>query len=117
MFNFLPFSARSPVFERMFTGSFREATEKRQEIKDVSANAFEELLNFIYSGELRNEDFPVEELIAVADRFEVKDLMKMCESKLLKNINEDNAEATFRLASSIQCNAELKKVSFDILQS
>lgn len=101
----------------MFTGNFREATELRQEIQDVSADAFEELLNFIYSGHLRNQDFPVEELIIVADRYEVSDLLHACESKLLGNINDDNAEQIFRIANQIECNTELKKISFKLLQS
>lgn len=113
----ISFSARSPVFEQMFTGSFREATAKKQEILDISPDTFEEFLYFIYAGDLRNKDFPVGELISVADRYQVTDLLKVCEMKLLKNINDDNAEAVFRLANRIQCNTELKKVAFDVLQS
>lgn len=102
----------------MFTGNFREATAKEQEVKDVSADAFEEFLYFIYAGDLRNKDFPVEELIAIADRYQVTDLMRFCELKLLKSINDDNAEDTYRLANQIQSsNSELKRVAFDVLQS
>lgn len=101
----------------MFSGSFREATTKRQVIKNVSADAFEELLSFIYTGELRNEDFPIDDLISIADYYEVKDLVKVCEAKLLKDVNEDNAEIAFCIASNIECNSELKKIAFQILQS
>lgn len=112
------FAARSPVFERMFTGSFREATSTEQEVKDVSADVFEEFLYFIYTGDIRNKDFPVEELISVADRYQVSDLMRFCELKLLKSIGDENAEKTFRLANKIHSsNSELKKVAFEVLQS
>lgn len=111
------FSARSPVFERMFTGSFREATASKQEILDISADTFEEFLYFIYAGDIRNKDFSVQELFSVADRYQVADLIKVCEMKLLTSVNDDNAEAIYRLANRIECNTELKKVSFDILQS
>lgn len=101
----------------MFTRSFRDASAMEQEVLDISADAFEEFLYFIYSGDLRNEDFPVAELISVADRYQVTDLIKVCEMELLKSINDDNAESVYRLANRIQCNTELKKVSFDVLQS
>lgn len=102
----------------MFTGNFREATAKEQEIKDVSADTFEEFLYFIYAGDLRNKDFPVDELIAVADRYQVLDLLRYCEVKLLKTINDNNAEKIFRLAHKIHSTSdELKKIAFDVLQS
>ena len=101
----------------MFTGSFRESTARKQEILDISADIFEEFLYFIYAGELRNPDFSVEELIFVADRYGVSDLLNLCEMKLLRSINDDNAETIFRMANQIQCNPELKKVAFEVLQS
>lgn len=58
-----------------------------------------------------------EELIVVADRYEVTDLLKMCEAKLLQSINDDNAESIFRLTCSIDCSPPLKKISFDVLRS
>lgn len=102
----------------MFTGNFREATAKEQEVKNVSADTFEEFLCFIYAGDLRNKDFPVDELIAVADRYQVLDLIRFCELKLLKSINDNNAENIFRLANKVHSTSdELKKVAFDVLQS
>lgn len=113
----ISFLARSPVFERMFNGNFRESSADREEIKDISIETFDEFLHFIYTGSLRNEDYPVVELMIVADRYEVQDLLKVCELKLLNSIDSDNAESIFRLASTIQCNTELKKVAFDVIQS
>ena len=101
----------------MFTGNFREASAQSQEIQDISADTFEEFLYFLYAGDLRNEDFPVQELLAVADRYQVTDLLRLCESKMLRNINTDNAESIYRIVNSIQCNPALKQVSFDILRS
>lgn len=101
----------------MFNGDFRESKAEHQEIKDVPLGIFEEFMSFLYSGSLRNEDVPVDELIIVADRYQVPDLLQVCEAKLMRNINSDNAESIFRIASSIQCNSELKKVSFHVLQS
>jgi hypothetical protein len=101
----------------MFTGDFAESTAMQQEVKDVSAEAFEGLLHFIYTGNLPNDDVPIDEMITIADRYGVSDLVKLCETKLLLRIDSDNAEQIFRLTSSIQCNEEIKKTAFDILQS
>jgi hypothetical protein len=110
--------ARSRVFSRMFTGDFRETTANEQEVEDVSADTFEELLHFIYSGKLRNKDFPVEDLLPIADRYEVEDLMKFCDQKLLKSINDENSEKIFQLSQKIQVpGSELTKIAFEILQS
>ncbi|CRK90613.1 CLUMA_CG004315, isoform A [Clunio marinus] len=110
-------AARSPVFERMFTGDFRESASKVQEIKDVSPDIFEEFLFFLYTGELRNDDTPFEDLIIIADRYQVTDLLKHCESKMLKNINGENAETIYRITNSIQCHTQLKQISFDMIQN
>jgi hypothetical protein len=110
--------ARSRVFSRMFTGDFRETTAKEQEVEDVSASTFEELLHFIYTGDLRDKDFPVEDLLPIADRYEVIDLMKFCDQKLLKSINDENAERIFQLSQKIHVpGSELTKIAFEILQS
>lgn len=101
----------------MFIGSFQESTAAKQEIKDISADIFEEFLYYLYAGELRNPETPAEELIVVADRYEVADLLQMCEAKLMQSINDDNAESIFRLTSSIDCSPQLKRNSFEILRS
>lgn len=113
---FYGLSARSPVFEWMFNGNFRVALVGQQKIEDISAEVFEDFLHFLYSGELRS-DAHVYELILVADRYEVMDLVKVCEKKLLKNINSENAEKIFRIANQIEYDSVLKEVSFKILQS
>lgn len=108
-------SARSPVFERMFNGNFREATSASQEIEDISADTFEEFLYFLYAGDFRNKDFPVDELIRVADRYEVMDLVEACERKLMKEINSQNAEAIYEISNQIRCDPRLNKLAFDVL--
>lgn len=117
LLNAQPILARSPVFERMFTGSFREANGTVQEIKDITAAVFEELINFCYAGRLANTDFPAHELILVADRYQIPDLVKLCELKLLNEVTSETAEEIYFLVSQIPCHTQLKKTAFNTLQS
>lgn len=109
-------AARSPVFLKMFTGDFQEKHGKQREILDVSKETFTELLRFIYTGEVLDLETNVDELLGVADRYEVLDLQKVCELKLMSNLKDENAESIFQLAHLHQCDAELKKASFEMLQ-
>lgn len=109
-------AARSPVFCKMFTGDFTEKNGSEREILDVSKEVFAELIRFMYTGEIEDLEGNVNELLCIADRYEVLDLQKMCELKLMSKLNDDNAEDVFQLAHSHNCNNEMKKVSFQMLQ-
>lgn len=110
-------AARSPVFHKMFTGNFQEKKGKTSEIFDASKEAFSELMRFIYVGKIRDLEKHVEELLGLADRYEVSDLQKVCELKLMANLKDENAESIFQLAHRHQCNKELKEASFEMLQA
>jgi BTB/POZ domain len=110
-------AARSPVFLKMFTGNFQEKNGKQREVLDASKEAFGELMRFIYTGEVLDFENHVEELLALADRYEVTDLQKICELKLMANLKDENAESIFQLAHQHQCNGELKQAAFSMLQS
>ena len=45
-------SARSPVFRIMFLSSMQETVDNKAEISDIEPCTFEQLLIFIYSGEV-----------------------------------------------------------------
>jgi len=110
-------AARSPVFFKMFTVDMQEKSGKMQEILDIGKEAFEEFLRFIYTGEVVNLEENVEDLLVLADRYEVSDLQKVCESNLLTNLNVSNAKEVFQIAHRYSCDVELKKASFDMLQT
>lgn len=56
-------------------------------------------------------------MICVADLYEVIDLVNVFKAKLLKDVNEDNADMVFCIASTIEFFPELKNIAFQILQS
>ncbi|CRL03929.1 CLUMA_CG017050, isoform A [Clunio marinus] len=110
-------SYRSSVFQKMFSGGFRESSSKCQEIIDVHPEVFKEMLRFIYTGNVEDLNNNAEELLAVADRYHVTDLQKLCKIYLMSNLSEENALKYFELSHRHPCYLDLKESSFKILQS
>ena len=61
-------AARSPVFARMFEHEMREQIESRLELTDVEVGVFEQLLCFIYTGEVSELDKFALDLFSLADK-------------------------------------------------
>ncbi|KAH9390694.1 hypothetical protein TYRP_006273 [Tyrophagus putrescentiae] len=72
----------------------KEALEKRVVIEDVSAEAMERLLIFIYTGELKFDkeetEMPLLEFMAAVDKYQVDRLKGECEIRLLGLITVDS---------------------------
>ena len=91
-------AAVSPVFEKMFQGNSHEHQNNRVIIEDVDADVFEELMTYIYSGQLPHLKEMVSDLLAVADKYSILPLLEICMTDLLKNMSVDDAAATYVLA-------------------
>ena len=57
-------AAQSNVFAKMFDGEWKEAKEKCVTIENIEPGVFSELLRFLVSGEVSNEAFTIELLVA-----------------------------------------------------
>lgn len=71
-------AARSPVFAAMFHTDMIESRSRRVQVDDVPANVFDVFLRFVYTGQLAHgaDD---DELLRVADRYQVETLRRLCE--------------------------------------
>ena len=78
----------------------KEAQKGRIVIEDVDAQVFEGLLRFIYTGQIQPEllDDKAEKLYCAADKYNVQDLLLICETHLLQNVNVENALVMYDLA-------------------
>ena len=83
-------AARSPVFAAMFQHNMQENERNQVEITDISSTVFEESLQFFYTGQCKLNNM-AEELLFVADKYQIEGLKQMCEKHLLKNLKIDNA--------------------------
>ncbi|CRK98816.1 CLUMA_CG012003, isoform B [Clunio marinus] len=109
-------SSRSSVFKKMFTGSFLEKSSQSQKVSDVSVEAFGEMLRFLYTCKIQNLDY-VDELLAIAHRYQLTKLQKNCEFHMMNNIDDTNAYNVFQLSHRYRCSIELKQKSFKVLKS
>ncbi|CRK97105.1 CLUMA_CG010458, isoform A [Clunio marinus] len=108
-------SSRSPVFKRMFAGNFKESTSSSQEVSDVSAQVFGEMLHFMYKSKINNLEH-AEDLLAIADRYQIDDLKAIIENHLFHKLEDDNAHRFFQLAHRHNCCKEFKKECFKVLK-
>jgi hypothetical protein len=71
-------SARSPVFRRMIASEMEEGRRGEATIKDVAAETFEKVLQFIYGDEVEDlgSQDQVEQLLYAADKYEIQELVR-----------------------------------------
>ncbi len=85
------------------------------ELDDMEFQVAEELINFIYDGEVKDMEKYAKPLLETADKFGIKTLKVYCENFLCNNLCVLNAIGTLKL--SAKCHAEeLKEACVDFIQ-
>ncbi|XP_065203420.1 speckle-type POZ protein B-like [Planococcus citri] len=84
-------AARSPVFDAMFRNDMRENATNVVKISDIGQDVFEEILRYIYCGKVKNFKKLVYEILPAANKYDLKELMDLCEETLAKQLSKDNA--------------------------
>ncbi|XP_035222826.1 speckle-type POZ protein-like [Stegodyphus dumicola] len=91
--------ARSSVFSRMFRNEMKDSEKNSIEISDMDPEILDEMLLFLYSGNL---DKPLREtaaqLYVAAERYDLPALKRKCSSFLKCNLNVQNARKALQLA-------------------
>ena len=85
-------AAKSDVFCAMFTTeSMCEYNDNRAIITDISAQVFEALIQYMYTGKIGKSLINiVHDLLIAADKYNVKGLKKLCEGTIIDGLNIDN---------------------------
>lgn len=98
-------ASRSAYFRALFLSEFRERSQSRVPLEDITPEQLLELLHFIYADDWRveNEDFALD-MIPIADRFSVLDLKRLCERTLICTMSVENVARIFALADRYACN-------------
>lgn len=99
----------------MFTTDFKNSSEGIIS-SDISKEAFEHFIRFIYTGEAASIAKYSQELLKIAHKYEMQDLKAACERQLIANLTEDTAAALFQSAHQFNCNDDLKEASFDFIR-
>ena len=95
------------MFEAMFSLNMKEAQENKVTVDDIDGDTLEEMLIFMYSGKVKNLQEKAIDLLAAADKYQLKDLKQRCEESLSINLKVDNVldvlvTAYLHNASSLQ---------------
>jgi len=101
-------AARSPVFMRMFKADMREKADGVVVIRDISSSVFSQMLRYLYSGRCELTDLNTEDMLAVADKYDLSHLKQLCENHLSRRLRLENVGNTLLLADMYH-SEQLKK--------
>ena len=115
----LVLSARSPVFKTMLQTEMKEKKTGLIEIKDFDPNIIQEVLNYIYTGDLYSSDEElsseiVEDIMEAADKYQLDILVEMCGDILLSTLEPENALDLLTVSDMYGAKG-LKKYALDLV--
>jgi cell division protein FtsB len=107
-------AANSPVLKRLMEEN-RDVDHVEVELEDISENAFEDILTFMYTKNPPNNATNLFELFAASGRLEMKELMDATADILKEKITLENALDVMNLCKKYP-HDELRKKAFDELK-
>ncbi|KAH0558171.1 hypothetical protein KQX54_014723 [Cotesia glomerata] len=102
---------RSPVFRAMLNSGMRENKEHGINIPDISPDMFNSLLEFMYTDRVADLDAVAEDLVEVADKYQVQTLKQVCLEELCMSVNIENAARMILLADRLNAEIMFKYVT------
>ena len=103
-------SSCSHYFLAMFTSNMRESNENIVEMKDVSADIIEALVEFIYTGNLQITSENVEKTLEHAALIQFSKAVDLCCNFLEKQLDSNNCIGIRKFAALHQCKDFVAKV-------
>ena len=82
---------RSPVFRAMLDSGMMEGQNGRVKVEDAELVTLREFLQYLYTGKIGPDFKDYKELMILANKYQVEDLMEETSSKILESLTEDNA--------------------------
>ncbi|KAJ8678606.1 hypothetical protein QAD02_014393 [Eretmocerus hayati] len=108
--------ARSSTFAKRFENTIRRESLSVEQIKNVKEEVMEEILRYIYTGEVKNIESVSGGLLAAAEDYALVDLKTFCEDVMSKNLEIDNVANTLGLAHSFKA-LSLKEKALSFISS
>eukprot|EP00105_Crassostrea_gigas_P004685 XP_011417978.1 PREDICTED: uncharacterized protein LOC105321415 [Crassostrea gigas] len=84
----------SPVFRKMLTGEFKEKNMTELELPGKKYSSFELFLRCIFPREYTLTETCIDEILPLADEYDVKCVLKKCEHWLLTELEFKNAKVS-----------------------
>lgn len=98
-------AACSPYFrEIFFTEDGKEAENTKEVVlEDVNPSILDMIIQYLYSANIELTDDNVQDIIAVANRFQIPSVFTVCVNYLQKKLSLSNCMAIFRMGLVINC--------------
>ncbi|XP_078597461.1 kelch repeat and BTB domain-containing protein 12-like [Branchiostoma floridae x Branchiostoma japonicum] len=101
----LVLSVRSPYFRAMFTSDMAESRQKTVVLQDINADAFEEILNYVYSGTINVPQDKVQPLYQAADLLQLDYVKNACRNYMVTNVDSSSCVDLYRFADFYSLDA------------
>ncbi|XP_072317883.1 kelch-like protein 41b [Eucyclogobius newberryi] len=98
-------AACSPYFRELFFTEDGKEVENTKEVilDDVNPNILDMVIRYLYSAEIDLTDDNVQDIIAVANRFQIPSVFTACVNYLQKKVSLSNCMAIFRMGLVLSC--------------
>ncbi|XP_069577170.1 LOW QUALITY PROTEIN: kelch-like protein 41b [Brachyistius frenatus] len=98
-------AACSPYFrEIFFTEDGKEAQNTKEVVlEDVNPSILDMIVRYLYSAEIDLTDDNVQDIVAVANRFQIPSVFTVCVNYLQKKLSLGNCMAIFRMGLVLNC--------------
>ena len=97
-------ASQSEVFCAMFTHDTKESKNAKVNIKDAHPDTIKNMIDFFYQGKLTENSVDFEDLLLLADKYQMTTLRKYCLSQIGSSMTPDNSNRLSKLANQIQDN-------------
>jgi len=84
-------SARSPVFRAMLSSDMRERHAGIIRIDDAGLDVVRQMLRYMYTAKIQQGFNRIKELLVLANKYQVLELVNFCSSRIFESLSEDNA--------------------------
>uniref|UniRef100_A0A3Q3VM56 BTB domain-containing protein n=1 Tax=Mola mola TaxID=94237 RepID=A0A3Q3VM56_MOLML len=97
-------AACSPYFrELFFSEDGKEVKQKEVVLENLDPGVMEAIVNYMYSAEIDINDNNVQDILVVANRFQIPSVFTACVNYLQKQLSKNNCLAIYRLALMMNC--------------
>ncbi|XP_063789780.1 kelch-like protein 41 [Pseudophryne corroboree] len=96
-------AACSPYFREFFLSDESEEKKKNMELDNVEPGVMESILKYLYSADIDLDDGNVQDIFALASRFQIPSVFTVCVTYLQRRLSTANCLAIFRLGLLLDC--------------
>ncbi|XP_017280063.1 kelch-like protein 41a [Kryptolebias marmoratus] len=97
-------AACSPYFRELFFSEDGEEVDRKEVVlENLNPSIMEGIVNYLYSAEIDINDNNVQDILAVANRFQIPSVFTVCVNYLQKKVTRKTCLAIYRLGLMLNC--------------